>query len=195
MTATNAPLRATNTHPWDMRFIGSQCLNDGKDAIQQQEQCKGPGERCPHTGAAEVLLLRGYGHGPGHHLVLATVASIFTPAAKPSFEETIVAAEHGRPITPYTFETRFRDARATVDGLPDGFRYHDLRHCFASLLISEGLDVKVVQALLRHASAKTTLDTYSHMWPDNDGASRTAVAGVLAARKKSLGGQEKKSVS
>lgn len=106
--------------------------------------------------------------------------------------ETIIAAEHGRAIAPYTFETRFREARETIKGLPKGFRFHDLRHYFASLLISEGLDVKVVQARLRHASAKTTLDTYSHMWPDKDEASRTAVAGVLAARKKSLGGQVEK---
>lgn len=99
---------------------------------------------------------------------------------------TIVAAEHGRPMAPYTFETRFREARATIEGLPKGFRFHDLRHYFASLLISEGLDVKVVQARLRHASAKTTLDTYSHLWPDKDEASRAAVGGVLAERAKSL---------
>ena len=96
--------------------------------------------------------------------------------------ETIVAAEHGKPMAPYTFETRFRDARGTIDGLPEGFRFHDLRHYFASLLISQGLDVKVVQKRLRHASAKTTLDTYTHMWPDKDEASRSAVAGILAAR-------------
>jgi integrase len=42
------------------------------------------------------------------------------------------------------------------------FRYHDLRHYLASLLISSGADVKVAQARLRHASAKTTLDTYWH---------------------------------
>lgn len=34
-----------------------------------------------------------------------------------------------------------------------------LRHYNASLLISSGADVKVAQARLRHASAKTTLDT------------------------------------
>ena len=55
-----------------------------------------------------------------------------------------------------------------VDGLPAGFRFHDLRHYYASLLISSGADVKVVQARLRHASAKTTLDTYAHLWPDTD---------------------------
>lgn len=51
-------------------------------------------------------------------------------------------------------------------GLPDGFRFHDLRHYFASLLIASGADVKTVQARLRHASAKTTLGTYGHLWPD-----------------------------
>jgi integrase len=62
--------------------------------------------------------------------------------------------------------------------LPEGFRFHDLRHYFASLLIASGLDVKVVQARLRHASAKTTLDTYGHLWPDRDDSSRAAVAAV-----------------
>jgi hypothetical protein len=31
-----------------------------------------------------------------------------------------------------------------------------------------GADVKVVQALPRHASGKTTLDTYGRLWPDRD---------------------------
>ena len=67
-------------------------------------------------------------------------------------------------------------------GLPDDFRFHDLRHYFASLLIASGLDVKVVQARLRHASAKTTLDTYGHLWPDRDDTSRAAVAAVYNKR-------------
>jgi integrase len=75
-----------------------------------------------------------------------------------------------------------RAARVKVDGLPQGFRYHDLRHYLASLLIASGADVKVVQARLRHASAKTTLDTYGHLWPDVDESSRAAIDAVLAAR-------------
>jgi integrase len=73
-------------------------------------------------------------------------------------------------------------ARARVTGLPDRFRFHDLRHYFASLLIASGASVKAVQARLRHASATATLDTYGHMWPDSDEATRTAVETVLAAR-------------
>ena len=67
-----------------------------------------------------------------------------------------------------------------------GFRYHDLRHYFASLLIASGADVKVVQARLRHASAKTTLDTYGHLWPDSDDSTRAAIEAVMAARADSL---------
>ncbi|GII55409.1 hypothetical protein Pth03_37980 [Planotetraspora thailandica] len=51
-----------------------------------------------------------------------------------------------------------------------------------SLLIASGADVKVVQARLRHASAKTTLDTYGHLWPDSDESTRAAIDAVIAAR-------------
>ena len=62
----------------------------------------------------------------------------------------------------------------------------DLRHYFASLLIASGTDVKTVQARLRHASAKTTLDTCGHMWPDRDESTRAAVDAVLQDRADSL---------
>jgi len=59
---------------------------------------------------------------------------------------------------------------------------HDLRHFFASALIASGLDVEVVRARLHHASVKTTLDTYAHLMPDRDNASRRAVDAVFADR-------------
>ncbi len=96
--------------------------------------------------------------------------------------ETVLTNEWGRQLAPWTLERAMRSARTKVPGLPEGFRYHDLRHYFASLLIASGSDVKVVQARLRHASAKTTLDTYSHLWPDSDDSTRAAVAVVLNAR-------------
>jgi integrase len=42
--------------------------------------------------------------------------------------------------------------------------------------------VKTVQARLRHASAKTTLDRYGHLWPDRDESTRAAVEAVFADR-------------
>lgn len=71
--------------------------------------------------------------------------------------------------------------------LPPNFPYQHLRHFFASLLIAGGSDVKVVQARVRHASAKTTLDTYGHLWPDRDESTRATVEAVLTARADSCG--------
>jgi integrase len=99
--------------------------------------------------------------------------------------QTIVTNEIGRPAGPWAIQRAMRDARDYIEGLPQGFRSHDLRHYFASLLIASGLDVKTVQARLRHASAKTTLDIYGHLWPDTDESSRAAVAAVYAERRDS----------
>jgi len=96
--------------------------------------------------------------------------------------ETLLTDLYGHQLAPWTLERAVRAARTKVDGLPEGFRFHDLRHYLASLLIASGADVKVVQARLRHASAKTTLDTYGHLWPDRDDSTRSAIAGVLSAR-------------
>ena len=71
---------------------------------------------------------------------------------------------------------------ARARALPEGFRFHDLRHFYASLLTASGADVKVVQARLRHASAKTTLDTYAHLWPDTEESARAAVGAAMATR-------------
>jgi integrase len=95
--------------------------------------------------------------------------------------EWILTDAHGAQLGPWALERAVRSARNRVPGLPDGFRYHDLRHYFASLLIASGSDVKTVQARVRHASAKTTLDCYGHLWPDRDESTRVAVDAVLAA--------------
>lgn len=100
--------------------------------------------------------------------------------------ETVLVDSYGHQLAPWTLERAVRAARAKVPGLPPDFRFHDLRHYFASLLIASGSDVKVVQARLRHASAKTTLDTYGHLWPDTDDSTRAAISGVMAARADSL---------
>lgn len=46
-------------------------------------------------------------------------------------------------------------------------RIHDLRHSHASLLISKlGVQPKLVSERLGHEKIQTTLDTYSHLYPD-----------------------------
>jgi len=43
------------------------------------------------------------------------------------------------------------------------YRLHDLRHTYASRLLSRGANVKFIQQQLGHSSLKMTLDTYSHL--------------------------------
>ncbi|WP_051515421.1 site-specific integrase [Candidatus Blastococcus massiliensis] len=100
--------------------------------------------------------------------------------------EYVVTDGLGRQTSTWAIERAVRAARPKVPGLPEEFRFHDLRHYLASLLIGSGLDVKVVQHRLRHGSAKTTLDTYGHLWPDSDESARAAVGLVLAARADSV---------
>lgn len=52
-------------------------------------------------------------------------------------------------------------------GLPP-IRVHDLRHSHASLLVEMGFSPLEIANRLGHESVKTTLDTYSHLYPDKD---------------------------
>ena len=42
-------------------------------------------------------------------------------------------------------------------------RFHDLRHTFASLMLKNGENPKIIQEFLGHSSVAFTLDTYSHI--------------------------------
>jgi integrase len=71
-------------------------------------------------------------------------------------------------IQQHPFSVVFNAARDRAD-LPAWATPHALRHDYASLLIRSGASVKVVQARLGHASAKTTLDVYGHLRPRRRG--------------------------
>jgi len=49
--------------------------------------------------------------------------------------------------------------------LDPAFRFHDLRHTCAALMIEQGAHPKEIQARLGHASIKTTLDVYGALMP------------------------------
>ncbi|ROZ53528.1 site-specific integrase [Rhodococcus sp. WS1] len=97
--------------------------------------------------------------------------------------EHMVTNGEGKAAGPWLIERALRAVKDSGEiDLPDEFTFHDLRHYLASLLIASGADIKTVQARLRHASAKTTLDTYGHLWPDADESTRLAIDAVIAKR-------------
>jgi integrase len=58
------------------------------------------------------------------------------------------------------------DPAAKAVGVP-GLKPHELRHTCASLAISAGANIKVVQRLLGHKTAALTLDRYGHLYGDD----------------------------
>ena len=54
----------------------------------------------------------------------------------------------------------------TDAGLPR-YRLHDLRHGVATMLVAQGVHMKVVQQQLGHRSYQLTADTYSHVVPQH----------------------------
>ncbi len=80
----------------------------------------------------------------------------------------------GTPWPPDTFTKQFAQIARFV-GMK-GFRFHDLRHAFATLTLKNGASVNEVSALLGHSSPVITLSTYAHVI---EGVAREAV-NVLA---------------
>lgn len=102
----------------------------------------------------------------------------------------------GDQMHPRVVERWFREARDKVRAaedlagelpedrrIPADFRFHDLRHVYASYLIGAGLDVKVVHKRMRHATATLTLDTYAELWPKADDGTRDAVGAAFVGRE------------
>ncbi len=67
-----------------------------------------------------------------------------------------------------------------------GVRFHDLRHFYASTLLSAGVSIKAVQSHLGHGSAALTLDVYGHLMPSDDDRSRSAIGEAFKAAEDSL---------
>ena len=66
------------------------------------------------------------------------------------------------------FIKRRLEKGAEAAGLPQ-IRVHDLRHSHASLLIHLGFSPLVIQERLGHENIETTLNTYSHLYPSQQG--------------------------
>lgn len=66
---------------------------------------------------------------------------------------------------------RFNDVRSSFSGAcrragVENFRFHDLRHTFASRLVMRGASIKAVQELLGHSTLNMTM-RYAHLSPEH----------------------------
>ena len=66
---------------------------------------------------------------------------------------------------------------------------HDLRHGTASFMLAAGVDMKVIQATLRHSRMQTTADLYTHVLADVQRRGAERMDGMLRAVQDSSEGQ------
>ncbi|HEU5378169.1 MAG TPA: tyrosine-type recombinase/integrase [Ktedonobacteraceae bacterium] len=69
----------------------------------------------------------------------------------------------GGPLNP-RYLLKLFDQLLERAGLPH-MRFHDLRHSAATLLLSMGVNPKIVQEILGHSTISMTMDVYSHVLP------------------------------
>lgn len=89
----------------------------------------------------------------------------------------------GRFVNPESISQLFHRIQR---GLPEltRIRFHDLRHTHASLMIMDGVPVKVVSERLGHANVAFTMHTYQHLLPGMSAAAARQFAALLAAHRR-----------
>lgn len=86
----------------------------------------------------------------------------------------VFTTEWGEPLHPSDVTDHFKTLTVEA-GLPP-IRLHDLRHGAATYALAAGVDMKIVQAMLRHSSITITADTYTTVLDDVARAAAEATA-------------------
>jgi len=87
----------------------------------------------------------------------------------------------GTPIDPRNVKRRL-DSILDKAKLPH-FRIHDLRHFCASLLLAQGVELKVVSQILGHTQIRVTADIYTHVLPQTQKAAIDLLDSLLTGTK------------
>jgi site-specific recombinase XerD len=116
---------------------------DSKRMVIRVEQGKGRKDRCVMLSKTLLDALRVY------YKAFRPLRYLFEGRTK------------GEPLSPSTAEKVFTAAVGRV-GIRKGVSFHSLRHAFATHLLEDGINIRVIQALLGHQSLMTT-QVYTHV--------------------------------
>jgi len=88
--------------------------------------------------------------------------------------------KHGKqPLWLATVMRYYIQPAARRAGIDKKIGWHTFRHTFSTLVKSQGVDAKVVQELLRHASFKTTMDGYTQALEAPKRQAQSALANLI----------------
>lgn len=83
----------------------------------------------------------------------------------------------GTPLEPSNVIKRLHESLAKT-GLPRQ-RFHDLRHCAASLLLASNATPREIMGVLGHSQISLTMNTYAHLSPTLERAAMDRLEGLL----------------
>ena len=90
-------------------------------------------------------------------------AAEFAAVGITNVERWVFTDGDGQPVHPHAVYEAFR--RIVHNAAVPTIRFHDLRHTHGSLLIKDGIPIKVVSERLGHANIAFTMQTYQHLLP------------------------------
>lgn len=112
-----------------------------------------------------VIRVRDGKGGKDRHTVLCPtlLAALrsYWAATRPTPPLLFPGRGEGVPVNPATLQLAIGRARRAA-GLPAHATPHTLRHCFATHLLEQGVDLRTIQMLLGHAGMRTT-ERYLHV--------------------------------
>jgi integrase len=71
----------------------------------------------------------------------------------------------GTPMEPRNLNRHFARVLKCI-GLPSTTRFHDLRHSAATLMLLQGVPLRVISKILGHTQMRVTADIYTHVLPE-----------------------------
>ena len=102
-------------------------------------------------------------------------------------EDWVFASPHTRGTKPYRGQPLMRyhiQPAARRIGIIKRIGWHTFRHTYSTLLRAAGVDIKVMQELLRHASSRVTMDTYTQAVTSAKRKAQSLVVGLFTAKEK-----------
>ncbi|WP_030267272.1 tyrosine-type recombinase/integrase [Streptomyces sp. NRRL B-24484] len=99
--------------------------------------------------------------------------------ATPDGHRVLFRSSRGKLFRRDAFYKTFKRALKET-GLPEGFRFHDLRHTFASHALDQGVPESTVQLYMGHASTEELKGTYHHQVKGAAARDRAALEAVFS---------------
>lgn len=97
-----------------------------------------------------------------------------------NYKNTVFTNTRGNPICIDNFRKRYFNKLVEEANAPEGFTIHCMRHTHATLLLKNGINIKVISARLGHKSIEFTLSTYAHVLDEMEETAPLAWEKIMA---------------